>query len=137
MKIALVGRSSCGKSTTLNLVYDSLVERGATVEKEKIVLGNPIQKDFECVLNYKGKKIAFYTMGDFPDKIGGEIKPYEECDVLILAIATDKFGSEQALSLFNSGTDHIVHKTIDVANQLEANKGDCDGIMRLLEIALQ
>jgi ABC-type dipeptide/oligopeptide/nickel transport system ATPase component len=136
MKIALVGRSSCGKSTTLNLVYDLLVERGATVEKEKIVLGNPIQKDFECVLNYKGKKIAFYTMGDYVD-MWNKIKPYETCDVLILAVSTDKPKNQQALSLFNLGTDHIVDKTIDSAKQLEANNGDRDEIMRLLETALK
>lgn len=85
--IALKGPGSSGKSTTLNLVYDKLIHLGAKVLVPKTFLLNPKQIDFECILEYTGKKIAFYTMGDYSGKTIGAIDKYNKglCDVLILA----------------------------------------------------
>jgi hypothetical protein len=51
--IMLSGDTNKGKSTTLNLVYDSISsEDPKDIVEPKKVLGNPEQKDFECIIKY-------------------------------------------------------------------------------------
>lgn len=90
MKIILLsGKPNTGKTTTINLTYENLIRLGASIIKEKAPLGkNPM--DFESVLSYRGKSIAFYSMGDFYRKCRGAINEYAKCDYLILAYS-DKF----------------------------------------------
>lgn len=89
--IALRGPSSSGKSSTLNLVYDELINNlGAIVLNPKIVVGNPIYNDFESVVSYKSKKIAFYTMGDYAGKTIEAIEKFKALSVDILIIATNE-----------------------------------------------
>lgn len=66
--IAVTGNSSIGKTTTLNLVYDMLISRGG-ISTHKMVIGNPSQNDFSDIVIWKGKKIAFFTMGDYSKEI--------------------------------------------------------------------
>lgn len=63
--IALRGDNNCGKTTTLNLVWDDLLLRGATLISKTKVGADP--KDFDGTLEYNGKKIAFFTQGDFAE----------------------------------------------------------------------
>lgn len=131
--IALNGADSCGKSTTLNLVYDELVNNlGATVITSKVVLGNPIHKDFECTIIYKSMKIAFFTMGDLSRESTEAIKKYQSLsiDILIIAI-NNKFVNP--LKLIISFLHIIVPKTIanpkNSTNIDGANIGDCNTII--------
>lgn len=131
--VALEGYDSCGKSTTLNLVYDELVHNlGSRIMSPKSVLGNPIHKDFECIVIYKAMKIAFFTMGDFSRESTDAIKKYENLgvDILIIAI-NNKFVNP--LKLIITFLHIIVPKTIanpkNSTNIDLANIGDSNTII--------
>ena len=89
--IVIVGPSSCGKTTTLNLVYAKLLNGGALSTNKKTE-GNPRQNDFSDILNWRDKRIAFFTMGDFSGHLIDAIKYYSEenCDLLVCA-CNDRF----------------------------------------------
>ena len=128
--IALKGPGTTGKSTTLNLVYDDLIKLGAKILVSKTVLGNPKHRDFECVLEYLSKKVAFYTMGDYSGYTIEAIDKYNKglCDVLIIA-TNDKFVKPTA-KILKFPSNVIIPKTIatptipsniQIANDLDKN----------------
>lgn len=82
----LKGPSNSGKTTTLNLVYDELVKNGHAKVIEGPTATNQ-HNDFACILEYKGLKVAIYTMGDYVRGIRNAIKEYtnKSVDVLIIA----------------------------------------------------
>jgi len=84
--IMLDGPGSCGKTTTLNLVYSELTTiHGATVHTNKTPLGGN-QQDFEVILNYNGKTVAIFTMGDFSNMIINAMNKYARLvNVLVIA----------------------------------------------------
>lgn len=84
--IALRGSDSCGKTETLNLVYDSILLR-TTFVRGKIQLGGD-SRDFEDEVTLTdGRKVAFYTMGDYSIHTIEAIKKYDVLgfDLLICA----------------------------------------------------
>jgi hypothetical protein len=85
--IMLSGKKNCGKSTTLNLVYDYINPAMEDIISPKSILGNPKYRDFECIIRYQNKTVAFYTMGDFPDMVCDAITKYDKlnCDILVCA----------------------------------------------------
>jgi len=90
MKIILIaGKPNTGKSTTLNILYDKLTDKGARniIEKRKPV-GNKKENDFQCVINWNGKSVAIFSMGDILRDIINAIIQYAHCDIIILAYNT-------------------------------------------------
>jgi hypothetical protein len=92
--IMLKGPGSCGKTTTLNLVYEELIRAGAAITKDRAQLGaNP--KDFAVELSYaqKGaaKKVAIFSMGDYAKEVIKAMKKFAGIgfDVLIIACNED------------------------------------------------
>lgn len=83
--IVLLGPSSCGKTTILNLVYNLLLLQGGVSTNKQQLGANP--NDFSDIVLWKGKKIAFYTMGDFPNPLVMAIRDYfsQNCNTLICA----------------------------------------------------
>ncbi len=83
--IALTGPANCGKTTTLNLLWDQVTRAGA-VSSGKVPLGAGFP-DFSDVVTYNGKKIAFYTMGDYSGLLVSAIRNYHALgmDVLVCA----------------------------------------------------
>lgn len=85
--IMLKGPKNCGKTTTLNLVYDDLVNNHhAKIHTAKKQLGED-PNDFEAVLIYQKKKIAIFTMGDLAYEVIGAMGKYDYLAVDILVIA--------------------------------------------------
>lgn len=84
--IMLSGNSSCGKTTTLNKVYDYINPTIEDIIIAKSKLGGD-PKDFECVVKYKGITVAFFTMGDFSGYLIKAFEKYDkiQCDFLICA----------------------------------------------------
>ena len=130
--IALKGANSVGKSSTLNLVCDNLIKTGSTIHTSKIVRGNPSKNDFECILNYMGKSIAIYTMGDFGYLTIAAIKNYESLSIDVLIIATNNRLVKPTKEILKY-TNVIISKTVaspkTPSNNLKANKDDCNLII--------
>ena len=85
--IMIEGKSNVGKTTILNYVFDILCSNGATYIEDKKPLGSEPQ-DFSCIIDYNGKKVAFFTMGDSSREISKAIDKYKDCDYLICAFNT-------------------------------------------------
>jgi tRNA uridine 5-carbamoylmethylation protein Kti12 len=107
--ILLSGNSNSGKTTTMNLVYDELAKKGATVIQQKRQLGgNPA--DFECVLKYKGKLIGIYSMGDYLIHCCFAVVQYAFCDKLILAYS-NKFKQDLSAVVANCQNHTVINKS--------------------------
>lgn len=118
MKIILLsGKPNTGKTTTIWITYENLIKQGASVIMEKKPLGkNPM--DFESVLSYHGKTIAFYSMGDFYWKCRGAIKNYAKYDYLILAYS-DKFKWNLKDAVARDSKNCVITKTTNNANDAQ------------------
>ncbi len=83
--IILHGKHNSGKTTTFNRLYDRFLK----TEEVKIISKNelPGRDDFECIINYKNKKVALFSLGDYMYAIGSAVGYYtkEQCDVLVVA----------------------------------------------------
>ena len=88
--IFLKGKHNCGKTTTLNLLYDALMGKAKVVEPRKELPG---KEDFECVLEYNNKKIAIFSLGDYGFAPGAAIGYYTraKCDILVVAYSLGKY----------------------------------------------
>lgn len=106
MKIVLLsGKPNTGKTTTLNLVYNSLLSSSAHILQPRSILGsNP--NDFECILSYTGKVVAIYSAGDLISDCYSAIVKYCYCDTLVLAYS-DKFSNSLA-QLVSACPMHVV-----------------------------
>lgn len=90
MKLILVtGPSNCGKTTTIRNVFNKLC--GEKKQKASNVLfyneegiGYPPGKDFEAIIKYKNKMVAFYSMGDVKSCCVDALIKYAGADVLIM-----------------------------------------------------
>ena len=58
--ILLTGPDSCGKTTTINLVYNRQLATGGISTGKMALGGNP--SDFEYVVNYGSKRVAFFLL---------------------------------------------------------------------------
>lgn len=132
--IMLTGPANSGKTTTLNLVYDSLMSLpGAQQVRQKRQLGgNP--NDFECVIhvalipNALPLNIAFYTMGDYAIEVSCAMAYYDGMGVDRLIVANSNFVRPQdRLSLYSNSVN--LPKTVDSLNQNAANASDCGRII--------
>jgi molybdopterin-guanine dinucleotide biosynthesis protein len=76
--IMLIGEPHSGKTTTINEVYKSLTGK---------YCNRNASEDFECVLSYQGKKIAFKSAGDRMYHSVEAMEKYssEGCDILVCA----------------------------------------------------
>ena len=126
--IILSGKDNCGKTTTLNLIYDSINPPPADIIEEKKSINDPKNKDFECIIRYNGKTVAFYTNGDYKKCLIMAIKEYAKkpCDVLVCASRDNKIPRQ----LIKNYPHTIINKTMslyDALNEIDKNK-----IMQLL-----
>jgi hypothetical protein len=82
--ILLSGPHSCGKTTALTELYNTLLlNAGISTGKKSLGDGN----DFSDIVSYKGKNIAIFTMGDFSNQLVSAIRNYNKSgiDTLICA----------------------------------------------------
>lgn len=114
--IALKGRRNCGKSHTLNIVYQLLLNDGYTqVAGHFKELGEQKQEDFLDILEKDGQRIGFATMGDYSednkekvdDSIKELLKTLENagCEVAICACSTHIKGTLQEIEAY---PNHII-----------------------------
>ena len=120
--VLLSGKQNSGKTETINLVYGILIAKGANVVIPKMqVGGNP--RDFECVLELKGKNIAIYSMGDYLCYCWSAVIKYAYCDKLIMAY-NDKFKQNLSAYVGSCSNHKVVPKSYgsaSVNNQNDAS----------------
>jgi tRNA uridine 5-carbamoylmethylation protein Kti12 len=123
MKIILLsGNPNSGKSTTLNLVFDTITANGTkNIIAGKTVIGNPNQKDFKCVVQYNNKEVGIFTMGDYYIEIIKAIIAYANMDVLILAYSA-KFKANLDTYIKSCACHCVIKKTT-------SNNADCNAIL--------
>lgn len=114
MKVVILhGKHNSGKTTTFNHLYDRLLEDGATEIEPKKEL--PGKDDFECILKYKGKKIALFSLGDYMFAVGYAVGYYTraECDVLVVAHSMKTTIHENDLFQKRKYTYAIINKELN------------------------
>ncbi|WP_304953469.1 hypothetical protein [uncultured Alistipes sp.] len=92
MKIIMLhGKGNCGKTSTLNIVLNLLLQNGATAINSGITYypnrkGIPGDSfDFKAFLKYKNKTVAIYSEGDRSRAIINHINQSASYDVLVCA----------------------------------------------------
>jgi hypothetical protein len=131
--LALIGGDSCGKTTTLNIVYEIIIKEEG-VSKLKITEGNPINKDFSDIVCYKSKNVAFFSMGDYSNITTRIIKEYDTHNVDFLILASNiKF--KKPIKLIARFENQLIEKTIviDKDKYLDANIFDAEVILRIFK----
>jgi len=132
--IVLQGMPSTGKTRTLNLVSDLLLQ-SAGLSTNRQVIGNPVQNDFSDIIQWNNLRIAFFTMGDYSTYLANAIHDYnnQNCDVMVCALSTNtaKVRANNALINFNATR---INKTIAPNQNAEIaiNTADAQTIFNLL-----
>ena len=130
--IALRGADSCGKTTTLNLVYDDLISKGAVVSVSKTQVGGD-KKDFEAILTYKGKQVAIYTMGDYAYKTIEAIDKYDSLGVDVLICASNTRFKKPIKMILTYSSNIVVKSVASIsANRVIENTKDASTIVGLI-----
>jgi hypothetical protein len=131
--IVLTGQSNKGKTSALRLVYEKIISANGGKGKDFKTEGNPIQGDFSDVQSYKGKKIAFFTMGDYDKHLVAAINKYtaQQCDLLVCACNDVHFW---IFDQMDKDAYKAVEKTIcsDIMSAFEANLYDCYRIHEII-----
>lgn len=131
--IALRGDNSCGKTTTITMVYDSVLAASGTSTAKKLEGGNP--HDFSDIVNYRGLKVAFLSMGDFSYATIDAINANNTLGVDVFILATNN-RFVKPMRLINTFPNHMVTKTIgrpaNASNNLIANTLDASTIFGLI-----
>jgi hypothetical protein len=125
----LSGEHDCGKTTTLNLVYDS-IKQSADIIEEKTTIGKPEDKDFECIIRYNGKIVAFYTLGDISHAVCNAFKKYDDlsCDILVCASFIGHKRPRQRIKKY----PHTIIEKRRMPDFKAANEVDKNRILQLL-----
>ncbi len=130
--IALIGPSSCGKTTTLNIVYQELLRLGAVSTNREQEGGNP--NDFSDILIWRELRIAFFTMGDYSNAIVNSINHYnnQNCNFLVCAM-NDRF--VRPFITIQRFQNTQLRKQIEEIpnNRLQVDNGIADQILNIIQ----
>lgn len=123
--ILLSGNSNSGKTTTMNVVYEELISKGATVVRSKVQVGGNV-RDFECVVKYKGKLVAMYSMGDYLMHCCFAAVRYASCDKLVLAY-NNRFKQDLAAIVASCQNHSVIRKS--GGNPASSNQKDAAAVI--------
>lgn len=116
--IVLQGLSNQGKTSTINILYNMILDHGG-VSTNRCTYGGDVNDFIDTVL-YKNQKIGILSMGDMSTPIAKEIWNFNniKCDLVICALSTNttKVRANNALNHFNA---HRVNKTIAPNRNIE------------------
>ena len=107
--IVVYGNSGTGKTTVINDVYNNLLHNGAAVKNPRKQVGAN-SMDFEAVLNYQSKNIAFMSMGDYVEAAAKAVVAHQSEDVLVIAYNT-RHSTLKSEWLKNTSGIYIIRKS--------------------------
>ncbi|HZY37343.1 MAG TPA: hypothetical protein VFE53_11875 [Mucilaginibacter sp.] len=88
--IALIGPSGCGKTTTLSIVYNRLLANGGVSNNRQQLGANP--NDFSDIVNWQGKQVAFFSMGDYSGYLVNATRYYRGLNIdTFVCACNDRF----------------------------------------------
>lgn len=125
--IVVYGDCNVGKTTVINEIYDELYNQKNVVVKKKQVGENP--KDFEAVLNFNGKNIAFLSMGDSRETVDEYVNKYNNYDIFITAL-NKRFKCISSVWLKNS---NVIYKVDKTTPDKDDNQQVYDKVMNLIK----
>ncbi len=134
--IALKGKGGSGKTTTINILYELLVQNSYIKQ-----MGNCKGKgDFTAILQKKNKLIGITSVGDNYDIVYQRLKDFVDlkCEVCVCACRTfDRkgHGTIAAINEFPSYQHIFINKTFDrnAATQTSTNIDDAREIFNEIE----
>ncbi len=122
-----------GKTTTLNLVWNMLLNNSGVSSNRQTLGGDP--NDFSDIVNRYKKLIAFYTMGDYSTYLANAVTYYNNlgCDVLVCALSVNN-AKIRANNTINQFSNTRINKTLAINQVTEhhANSTDALTIFNLL-----
>ncbi len=139
--IILTGASDKGKSQTLNLTFNALINFGYTrFQNHFRTLGDPIQNDFIDIVERNNYRIGFATMGDYevnlkhPQDTVQELFTYlqnQQCDCIVLACNSNL---STALTFLQAHNPIVIHKQTDANATMQPllNAIDAEIIYKLM-----
>lgn len=139
--IMLVGRNNCGKTITLNMVYQDVLKTGGISITGKTPLGdqrpttpqNFLRNDFSDTVSFQGKKVTFYTMGDFAYGVADAMREYNNQGVDILVCACNEKLKKPFLEIENYDKEIILKKLASATtSEQKANTDDAKQIYSLI-----
>lgn len=127
--IFLCGPSHSGKTTTINMVYNDLLNSQATIITNYQHIAKGSKQDFFAVVNYCNKKIAFFSMGDYKNYVEFAIAFFigQNCDVLICAL-NRRFKKPLTNRYLYQFTNTVVKKSVGT-NHSTLNRKDAKAII--------
>ena len=129
--IMLTGGNSCGKTTTLNMVYQMLLSNQGISTKRQPLGGNP--NDFSDIVLFHQQRIAFFTMGDYSGDVVNAMIDYSNQEVAVLVCACNNRFVRPFTKIQNY-SHTIIPKTLASENITEqtANTADVNQIFSLI-----
>lgn len=115
--ILLSGPSDCGKTTSLNMLFDRIKETsGVKVLDKQQIEG----RDVKCKLIYPdGKKLTIITQGDYGDELERYYEYFKDCDILICACNKSHM-TRRIVKPFDEVTEYDPLTTIVLKKQYES-----------------
>ena len=141
--ILLSGPSNCGKTTSLNLLFNRIKETSGVEVLEPKTWLNERKNDFRGILSCPdGKKLAIITQGDYGNELETYRDYFKDCDILVCA-CNKKFmhSGKGKPKPFDIVTDYdpmttIVLKKEHVSKDAhdKANEACAEHLLELIEI---
>lgn len=135
--IALRGRGNSGKSTTIRLLYDLLLQNGYQLISSNI---NVNGGDFIAIFSKNGKLIGVTSSGDTYDLVHDRLQELvnANCNICVCACRTfDRVppGTNAAIIEFTDYQNKFIEKTVDVndATQRTTNGRDAQNLFSAIE----
>ena len=142
--IALRGDANTGKSTTIGMIYEELVDKGYNIIQERRTYRNKPSHDFIAILKFNKIKIGITTYGDVPKVITAKIKVLvkAKCEVIICACHKTERGYgdyNHSITQFKDYKHMFFGKTINnvASTQNKTNQEQAKEIIEIVEILVK